>query len=73
MKDSFINFLPGVGLSILIACIGIFSNEYIGTEIMGFDKSPISSIMLAIIIGLMIGNIMNLPCLLYTSPSPRDS
>ena len=61
MKDSFINLLPGVGLSILIACIGIFSNEYIGTEIMGFDKSPISSIMLAIIIGLMIGNVMNLP------------
>ena len=61
MKDSFINLLPGVGLSILIASIGIFSNKYIGIEIMGFDKSPISSIMLAIIIGLMIGNIMNLP------------
>ena len=61
MKDSFISLFPGIVLSIFIACIGIFTSEYIGSELMGFDKSPISSIMLAIIIGLLIGNIMNIP------------
>ena len=57
MGVSFFNYLPGVILSVLIALIGIFFSDYFGTEFMGFDKSPISSIMLAIIIGLLVGNI----------------
>ena len=56
MGVSFFNYLPGVILSVLIALIGIFFSDYLGTEFMGFDKSPISSIMLAIIIGLLVGN-----------------
>ena len=56
----FFNNLPGVILSFLIALIGIFFSDYLGTEIMGFDKSPISSIMLAIIIGLLVGNIFSI-------------
>ena len=60
MGISFFNNLPGVILSFLIALIGIFFSDYLGTEIMGFDKSPISSIMLAIIIGLLVGNIFSI-------------
>ena len=57
MGVSFFNNLPGIILSLLIALLGIFFSDYLGTEIMSFDKSPISSIMLAVIIGLLVGNI----------------
>ena len=60
MGVSFFNNLPGIILSLLIALLGIFFSDYLGTEIMGFDKSPISSIMLAIIIGLLVGNIFSI-------------
>ena len=60
MGVSFFNNLPGIILSILIALLGIFFSDYLGTKIMGFDKSPISSIMLAIIIGLLVGNIFSI-------------
>ena len=60
MGVSFFNNLPGIILSLLIALLGIFFSDYLGTEIMGFNKSPISSIMLAIIIGLLVGNIFSI-------------
>ena len=60
MKISFICVLPGIGLSALIALLATFASEYVGIKIMGFDKSPISSIMIAIIIGLLIGNIVKI-------------
>jgi uncharacterized integral membrane protein (TIGR00698 family) len=60
MGVNLFNNLPGIILSFLIALIGIFLSDYLGTEIMGFDKSPISSIMLAIIIGLFVGNIFSI-------------
>ena len=60
MGVSFFDNLPGIILSLLIALLGIFFSDYLGTEFMGFDKSPISSIMLAIIIGLLVGNIFSI-------------
>tara|TARA_B100000787_G_C16153785_1_gene277886 strand:+ start:34 stop:1137 length:1104 start_codon:yes stop_codon:yes gene_type:complete len=53
------NIFPGLGLSICIAIIGIYFSDFLGTEIMGFDKSPISPIMLAIILGFILGNTIN--------------
>ena len=60
MRSSFLNNLPGILLSCFVALIGIYFSDYLGTKMMGFDKSPISSIMLAIIIGLLVGNIFNI-------------
>ena len=60
MRNIFFNNLPGIILSTFVALIGIYFSDYLGTEIMGFNKSPVSPIMLAIIIGLFIGNIFNI-------------
>tara|TARA_B110000483_G_C18105050_1_gene507412 strand:+ start:67 stop:1251 length:1185 start_codon:yes stop_codon:yes gene_type:complete len=53
------SILPGLGLSICIALIGFYFSDFVGIEIMGFKKSPISSIMLAIILGFILGNTIN--------------
>jgi len=61
MNRNIIKTIPGILLCCLIAWIGFFSSDYIGKDLMGFAKSPISSIMLAIILGLFVGNIIELP------------
>ncbi len=44
--------LPGVTLTAIIAFLGVQSSERIGVDWLGFSKSPISGIMMAILIGL---------------------
>ncbi|MGV2435209.1 MAG UNVERIFIED_CONTAM: putative sulfate exporter family transporter [Anaerolineae bacterium] len=46
----------GIALTAMIAYLGIWSSEWLGSAILGFEKSPISGIMMAILIGLVIGN-----------------
>ena len=53
--------VPGILLSATIAISGVYLSEIIGKEIMGFKKSPISAIMISIILGLIIGNVIKLP------------
>jgi len=48
-------------LTSIVAWIGIISSDWIGKELLGFQKSPVSGIMMAIIFGLLIGNIISLP------------
>ncbi len=52
--------IPGIFLSFLIAFIGILSSNFIGIEILNFEKSPISSIMLSIILGICLANTVSL-------------
>lgn len=53
--------LPGVALTAIIAFLGVQSSERIGVDWLGFSKSPISGIMMAILIGLAAGNLAKLP------------
>ena len=50
------NVLPGIVLSFIIAFFGIKTAEILSAEIFKMSKSPISPIMIAIIIGLIIRN-----------------
>ncbi len=50
--------LPGIFLSIIVATIGHFLSIYVGQNLLGFSKSPISPIMLAILIGFLIKNLL---------------
>ena len=50
------NVLPGIILSFIIAFLGIKSADILSSEIFKMSKSPISPIMIAIIIGLIIRN-----------------
>ena len=61
MLFSIYRILPGIFFSFIIAYAGIYLSSYIGSVVLNLTKSPISPIMLSIIIGLMIGNIIKIP------------
>ena len=56
-----VSYLPGILLTSIVAWMGILASEWIGKDLLGLDKSPVSGIMMAIILGLLIGNIIRLP------------
>ena len=51
----------GVLLASVVAVVATGAAEWIGEGALGFDKSPISAIMMAIILGMLIANTINLP------------
>jgi uncharacterized integral membrane protein (TIGR00698 family) len=52
--------VPGLLLAFAIALVGAWSAEFIGVTLMGLPKSPISGIMMAIVIGILIRNTLGL-------------
>ena len=61
MLFSIYRILPGIFFSFIIAYVGIYLSNFIGSIFFNLNKSPISPIMLSIIIGLIIGNIIKIP------------
>jgi len=53
--------LPGLILAFVLAIAGQFLSELIGVKLMGLPKSPISAIMMAILLGVLIRNTVSLP------------
>jgi len=49
--------LPGVLLSGLLALVSGIAASAVGTQVMGFEKSPVSPILVAILIGLAMRNL----------------
>jgi uncharacterized integral membrane protein (TIGR00698 family) len=58
------SLLPGLLVSVLLAWLSIWLSDWIGETLLGFDKTPISAVMLAILLGLIIGAIVPMPKLL---------
>jgi len=56
MKNRFFNFSLGLILSLIIALSSQSLSNYLGIIILGLERSPISSIFLALIIGIIIAN-----------------
>ena len=52
---------PGLILAIVLAFAGQFLSDFIGVTLMGLPKSPISAIMMAIILGIIVRNTITLP------------
>ncbi|HDQ34840.1 MAG TPA: putative sulfate exporter family transporter [Chloroflexi bacterium] len=52
---------PGLLLAVLVAILSIWLSEVIGVRWMGFEKSPVSSVMMAIVLGLLAGNLFTVP------------
>ena len=48
----------------LLAWLSIVLAEYAGTKLMGFDKSPVSPVMLSILLGLIISALVPMPAVL---------
>lgn len=52
---------PGLLLTIMFAWISIWLSDYIGVTLLGFQKSPISAVIVVVLLGLAIGNSIHLP------------
>ena len=55
------SLLPGLLVATLLAWLSIWLSKFIGVTILGFDKTPISAVMLAILLGLIVGTVIPLP------------
>jgi uncharacterized integral membrane protein (TIGR00698 family) len=53
--------LPGLILALILAFAGQYLSKFIGIDLMGLPKSPVSAIMMAIILGIIIRNTISLP------------
>ena len=51
----------GLALAIAVAVAAGYAANFVGVTLLGFEKSPISAIMMAIIIGMLIGNMISIP------------
>lgn len=51
----------GIALAVAVAIAAAWSADWIGTGVLGFDKSPVSAIMMAIVIGMLVANTVRLP------------
>ena len=52
---------PGVVLAVLLALVGGWLSHAVGVGLLGFDKSPISAILLAVVLGIIIRNTLGVP------------
>ena len=53
--------LPGFLLAVVVGYLSFLFSEIIGEDILSFEKSPISPVMLAIIIGILVSNLVSIP------------
>jgi uncharacterized integral membrane protein (TIGR00698 family) len=55
------SLLPGLLVAALLAWLSIWLSKYIGVNLMGFAKTPISAVMMAILLSLIVSNTIPLP------------
>ncbi len=53
--------LPGLLLAASLAVASQWLAQWLGSSVLGLSKSPVSAVTLAILAGLLIGNLVNLP------------
>ena len=59
-QNKYLVFLPGIILAFVLYTLSQGFNNIIGIELLGYDKSPISTAMIAILIGIVFGNIFRI-------------
>ena len=52
--------IPGIILAFVLYTLSQGFNNIIGIELMGYSKSPISTAMIAILLGMLFGNIFKI-------------
>ena len=55
-----VKIIPGIILSFVLYTLSDGLNNIIGIELLNYDKSPVSTAMIAIIIGMILGNIFKI-------------
>jgi uncharacterized integral membrane protein (TIGR00698 family) len=56
-----LSVLPGLLLAGAIAWVSIWLSDVAGTRVMGLEKTPISAVMVAVLLGIAINNTLPLP------------
>ncbi len=51
----------GIVLAVTVSVAADFAAEWVGISVLGFDSSPVSPIMMAIVIGMILANSVSLP------------
>jgi len=51
----------GIGLAVVVSILAGYAAEWVGESMLGFAKSPISAIMMAIVIGMVLANTVAIP------------
>ena len=51
----------GIGLAIAVSFAAGYAADWVGESVLGFERSPVSAIMMAIIIGMVVANTVKLP------------
>ena len=59
LLKNYLVFIPGIILAFVLYTLSQGFNNIIGIELLGYEKSPISTAMIAIILGIILGNIFN--------------
>ena len=57
---NYLVFIPGVILAFVLYSLSQGFNNIIGIEFLGYNRSPISTAMLAILLGIFFGNFFNI-------------
>ena len=55
------NLLPGLILAALIYFVADFLSTFIGRDLLSYSKSPISTVLFSVLIGIMISNFIKIP------------
>ena len=56
LKNKYLVVVPGIILAFILYTLSQGFNNIIGIELLGYTKSPISTAMIAILIGIFFGN-----------------
>ena len=56
MNKNYLVFIPGIILAFILYSISQGFNDIIGIDLLGYSKSPISTAMIAILLGIFFGN-----------------
>lgn len=51
----------GVGLAVVVSALSALAADFIGVSLLGFEQSPVSAIMIAILVGMAVANTVPLP------------
>jgi uncharacterized integral membrane protein (TIGR00698 family) len=57
LQKNYLVIIPGIILAFVLYTLSQGFNNIIGIELLGYDKSPISTAMISILIGMFFGNI----------------
>jgi len=57
LQNKYLVFIPGIILAFVLYTLSQGFNNIIGIEFFGYEKSPISTAMIAILLGMIFGNI----------------